>query len=269
MSTILDKIFNGGAGGRTNLAEGQNVDESGNGAAVGDFSVAGAIVARLNISSIVGSPDVEVSIQHSDDGESEWGTLVEFTEATGELVETVQAPSPRAYLRAAWSFSGDGSCRVDLDVAPVGLAASLPSAISGSANLGSQSLGIAKQLFRLNPIALSGSYQGSATSIPVVVEEAGTVASLLSADVSDLPASSDAVDLGYTLLISNLDGTQVFRVSGSAVIAAGVSGGSIDFSAASHDALVGSDLSWDPDTGVTSAAGGVFVVQLALNAGYD
>lgn len=84
--------------------------------------------------------------------------------------------------------------------------------------------------------------------------------------VNDLPNIADDYDLSATLIVVNLANTQMIWLIASASVDELDPDGSIDWTTASVFDSIGADLSYDPDNGVQSTLGGLFLVY-AIFAG--
>lgn len=115
---IKKLIYQAGASGQVTLEDGTPVSATDHGPGVSDFSVADRIFAHLRLHAVVGAPTVTVKIQHSDDGVT-YSDLGAFSAATGDWNETIQAATPKAYLRAAWTVSGSGSCKISVNIVAI------------------------------------------------------------------------------------------------------------------------------------------------------
>lgn len=116
MTDVTSQLFSGLA----SLVNGQLVaEDSGVTHVFSDFTIAGSIAARLRLVSIDGAPTVTAWLEHADDLDDEsWTQLLTFRPRSVDGEEIVQVTGPKKYLRAAWTITGSGSCRITIDVNP-------------------------------------------------------------------------------------------------------------------------------------------------------
>jgi hypothetical protein len=117
MADITELIF-AGSSVHVDLVAGQPVTETGNAAAVSDFSTADRLYALLQLHRIEGEPEIVVTVQSTDDSSDEmsWTDLITFSTATADLEEYAVAEAPDTYLRAAWTLTGEGSAEIAVKV---------------------------------------------------------------------------------------------------------------------------------------------------------
>lgn len=110
----------------------------------------------------------------------------------------------------------------------------------------------------------------SITSQPVVIAALGTVIDLstINGQYANLPLSDDEFDLLGYVKVTNMAGTQVALAHKSIGIDAETASGSMDWSSPTTSVPTGTDLAWT-GTAVASTAGGIFVVTVILNGGWD
>lgn len=113
MSDVTSQLFDGQA----SLLNGQHVSEDGATRAFSDFTIAGSIAARLRLVALEGNLAVSAGLEHSDDGDS-WSRLLAFSAAVADGEEIVQVTGPKKYVRAAWTVTGSGVCKITIDVNP-------------------------------------------------------------------------------------------------------------------------------------------------------
>lgn len=110
-----------------------------------------------------------------------------------------------------------------------------------------------------------------ATSTPTVVAPLGNVCDSPSGAIGNVDTTSDSFFLGATIIVSNLAATEVLVISANVTLAiAGPNqSAEIDWTTADTTVVAGTDLAWDGTSVVSSTAGGVFVVSIALTATYE
>lgn len=100
----------------------------------------------------------------------------------------------------------------------------------------------------------------SATSVPVNVAPGDAVVTMSVLSLNSKPAPSTRVlDIVTQVVVGNVDGTDVIRVSAGAVAGVDDTGVAVDWTTATVVPVAGTDLDWDGDNHqVVSAAGGAF-----------
>ena len=123
-----------------------------------------------------------------------------------------------------------------------------------------------------NPNITSG-IMLSASSLPSLIGASSVVCPVadFAADVAGVDTTTDDLILTGVITVADQLGTNAISVAGSVDIAKvgpGQSGG-VDFSMADATAIVGTDLSWDTATGISTTAGGIFSVSIEITAIWD
>lgn len=110
-----------------------------------------------------------------------------------------------------------------------------------------------------------------ATSTPTVVAPLGNVCDSPTGFIVGIDTTTNAYVINVIITVSNLAATEVLQISGTVTVpvAGPNQSGSIDFTTADTTVIAGTDLTWDGTSIVSSTAGGVFVVSVALQSNYE
>lgn len=134
------------------------------------------------------------------------------------------------------------------------------------AGTNSQFTGFSATYFLTARSTPSGAFDVVATSLPSPIAPLSVVVAISSIfnTVQHLDTTTDDLRLFGTLTVTDQGGLNIIQVTARGDIAQ--SGpeqtGSIDWTTGSATVLSGTDLSWDPAVGVSSAAGGIFSATL-------
>ena len=107
---------------------------------------------------------------------------------------------------------------------------------------------------------------GGYTSVPQVASALGLVCSSFNCQISYIDTTNDDYYIEMTVTISDLTGTNILTINGTAEASAGGPNddATVDWTTATATAVAGTDLVWDAAaTTVTSTAGGVYVVSVS------
>lgn len=128
-------------------------------------------------------------------------------------------------------------------------------------------------VFPYNPVGGSPSaVSETKTYPPVTVGAAATVATVGIAAIQNIDTTHRQYDLTYDVRVTSLDGTQQLFLSASITINNGIpnDSGAVFPADMTVGGSVGTDLAYDPGTGIiSSVAGGSFVVWVSPEGGYD
>lgn len=118
----------------------------------------------------------------------------------------------------------------------------------------------------------SSDFSGGVTAnlaVPAVAYPSGLIVAGFEVTLTGIPSATDGFDFSMTMAVGSLDGTNAMSLQASGSVAANAGNGELGFSDVFVSSQVGSDLTWDPDTGVSTTAGGVYGVVATLSAGWD
>ena len=135
-------------------------------------------------------------------------------------------------------------------------------------------IGLSSNLFTIaDPVTgFSTVFAFLGTSLPTLVAALSPIINL--ADMSQLVGPLDTPNAGFQfealLSVADLTGSNLISVLGSADIPSGQTAATalIDWSTASVQTTVGADLTFDPAVGISTTAGGVFVVSVEFNGSW-
>lgn len=106
----------------------------------------------------------------------------------------------------------------------------------------------------------AGQGQGIIVTIPLcTTAPAGTVVTFGALTVTNIDTTSDEFTIGVQLEVANLDGSETIVLTGTVTASAGAPGDSATVASTdlSVSSQVGSDLSYDPATGIVSTTAGI------------
>lgn len=119
----------------------------------------------------------------------------------------------------------------------------------------------------------NGGVRGSVTatlSVPVCSYQPGPIFSGLDAVINLIPDSNDSFDFLVVVAIVSLDSTNVMYLTAVANVGPNVgTTGAVLADLSVGDGQLGSDLTWDGSTGVSTTAGGAYGIVVFLQAGWD
>lgn len=107
-------------------------------------------------------------------------------------------------------------------------------------------------------------------TVPACTYPPGQVLSNIDVVIDNIPTSTDGFDFEVFVTVVSLDGTNVMYVQGSANVAGDAGRTEIISSNLNlSDGQLGSDLTWDSGSGVSTTAGGVYGIAVGFFAGWD
>lgn len=123
------------------------------------------------------------------------------------------------------------------------------------------------------PLIGGGSQAGGVTdgvAVPACAYQPGVIISNLDVLITSIPSATDGFDFSVFVAVVSLDGTNVMYIQGSANVGPDVSSTEILLAAFNlADGQVGTDLTWDSGSGVSTTAGGVYGITVGFFAGWD
>jgi hypothetical protein len=91
---------------------------SGSGNAIDLGTAAAGAIAHLHVAAVSSTDTLNVLIEDSADGSTDWQTVFDFTDATGPTAERLSITGTvRRYVRATWTITGSGSTDATFAVA--------------------------------------------------------------------------------------------------------------------------------------------------------
>ena len=120
----------------------------------------------------------------------------------------------------------------------------------------------------------AGAFDVAVTSLPSLFGATSVVVALAGLDgpsVTGVDTTTDDLILTAILTVANQLGTEAISVMATGDIAMSGPGqdGSVDWSTATPTAVAGADLTWNPATGVSTTAGGIFTATLTFSVTWD
>lgn len=125
------------------------------------------------------------------------------------------------------------------------------------------------------PLTLLGGSElsGGATvgfGVPVWAYPPGLIIIGMTVAIEDIPPSTDSFDLGVIVSVVSIDGTNVIYLGGGLGVAANGESGGLGLNDLSiSGGQIGSDLTWDPNAGLSTIAGGAYGITFTMIAQWD
>lgn len=107
-------------------------------------------------------------------------------------------------------------------------------------------------------------------TVPAYSYQPGPIMNGFDIAIVNIPSSTDAFDLGVTVIVASLDGSNVIYLNALGNVGAETSTAEITLAdLAVGDGQVGFDLTWDSEVGLSTTAGGVYGIVATFSAGWD
>lgn len=107
-------------------------------------------------------------------------------------------------------------------------------------------------------------------TVPTWTYQSGVIFTGLDAEIHGIPSSTDGFDFTVFVAVASLDGTNIVYLIASANVGPGVDSTVANLSDLNvGDGQLGSDLTWDPGTGLSTTAGGAYGIVVTFQAGWD